>query len=382
MTRTDLLIVGAGPFGLAMAREADRRGIEHTIVGRPMSFWREQMPSGMFLRSGVSWHLDPAEELTMEAWIRDRGIDRDALLPLALDHYLAYVAWYRDRAGIEVEARRVVKLSQREDGEFEATMEPGDAIVARRVLMAVGFQSFHHRPAELDRIFPAERCHHTRDYVDMTRSRDRRILIVGGRQSAFEWAALMCEAGARAVHLVHRHRSPAFAESDWSWVPELVGRVEDHPGWFRSLPESRRQEIDRRFWEQGRLRIEPWLEARLDREVVRIWQGDRVTGCEVDAAGTLRVSLASGRSLEVDDVVLATGYRVDIRRIAWLDPELLRQIDLNDGFPALDTAMQSSVPGLYFTSMAAARDFGPFMGFTVSVAGMTRLLGRAMAERD
>ena len=107
-----------------------------------------------------------------------------------------------------------------------------------------------------------------------------------------------------------------------------------------------------------------------------------VRTCATTLAGSLEVGLDNGKTLEVDDVVLATGYRVDIRRIAWIDPSLLQQIELSDGFPVLDPAMQSSVPGLYFTSMAATRDFGPFMGFTVSVAATTRMLGRALTQPD
>ena len=52
MEQTELSIVGAGPFGLAMAAEARRRGIAHRVVGEPMAFWREHMPVGMVLRSG------------------------------------------------------------------------------------------------------------------------------------------------------------------------------------------------------------------------------------------------------------------------------------------------------------------------------------------
>ena len=43
MTReTDLLIIGAGPFGLAIAAQAAGAGIEHLILGKPMEFWRHQ----------------------------------------------------------------------------------------------------------------------------------------------------------------------------------------------------------------------------------------------------------------------------------------------------------------------------------------------------
>ena len=58
---TDLLIIGAGPFGIALAAQAMHDEIEHLIVGKPMEFWRANMPRGMFLRSACDWHLDPLD---------------------------------------------------------------------------------------------------------------------------------------------------------------------------------------------------------------------------------------------------------------------------------------------------------------------------------
>jgi FAD-dependent urate hydroxylase len=60
-TATDLLIIGAGPFGLAIAADVQRRGLAGMVVGESMGFWKRHMPRGMFLRSGVDWHLDTAE---------------------------------------------------------------------------------------------------------------------------------------------------------------------------------------------------------------------------------------------------------------------------------------------------------------------------------
>jgi FAD-dependent urate hydroxylase len=48
--RTDLLVIGAGPYAYAAAAFARDHGIDTHMVGRPMSFWREQMPAGMYLR--------------------------------------------------------------------------------------------------------------------------------------------------------------------------------------------------------------------------------------------------------------------------------------------------------------------------------------------
>ena len=315
----------------------------------------------------------------MEAFLADRRLDRAGLLPLSLAHYLDYAAWFQERAGIEVDNRMVTRL-RRDDTEFVAELASGHPIEARRVVAAVGFHAFDHRPREIVRRFPAGRCQHTRDFVDLGAVKDRRVLIIGGRQSAFEWAALMCDEGAAAVHIVHRHPSPAFAASDWSWVPDLVGRLEKDPGWFASLPDGRRAEIEKRFWEQGRLKVEPWLEGRIDRGIVRTWPGNKVQASTLAADDSLQVELASGDRLAIDDVVLATGYRVDLDRLDWLDRGLRDSIATTDGFPVLDRALQSSVPGLHFTSMAATRQFGPFMAFTVSVAPMTRVLGRALAE--
>src|SRR5213083_2117131 len=58
MQRTSLLVIGAGPYGLSTAALARERGIDTVAVGRPMGFWKEHMPAGMFLRSGPDWHLD------------------------------------------------------------------------------------------------------------------------------------------------------------------------------------------------------------------------------------------------------------------------------------------------------------------------------------
>jgi cation diffusion facilitator CzcD-associated flavoprotein CzcO len=49
---TDLLIIGAGPFGLSMAACATHSKLNFRSIGRPMEFWTSNMPKGMYLRSG------------------------------------------------------------------------------------------------------------------------------------------------------------------------------------------------------------------------------------------------------------------------------------------------------------------------------------------
>ena len=75
MTRhTNLLIIGAGPFGLSMAAHARAQGIDYLIVGKPMDFWKSNMPAGMLLRSACDWHLDALGVHTIEAYLQTQHL--------------------------------------------------------------------------------------------------------------------------------------------------------------------------------------------------------------------------------------------------------------------------------------------------------------------
>ncbi len=51
MEQAKLAVIGAGPYGLAVAAHARARGIDTVVFGAPMGFWRDCMPAQMLLRS-------------------------------------------------------------------------------------------------------------------------------------------------------------------------------------------------------------------------------------------------------------------------------------------------------------------------------------------
>ena len=367
--KTDLLIVGAGPFGLALAAQAQHDGIEHVIAGRPMEFWRKQMPKGMCLRSACDWHLDPQNVHTIEAYLGTQNKTPSDVEPLSLEFYLTYAEWFRLQKQIQPLPIYIQRLDY--DDQFLATTSDGNVIKARRVVLAPGFKHFAHIPEDLKAKLPAGSFQHTAEFVDFSNARNQRYLIIGGRQSAFEWTALLLEAGAAAVHLSHRHASPAFAVADWSWVNPLVDNIANDPNWFRRLSQTEKDDVNHRLWAEGRLKIEPWLEARLNDERVKLWPQTQLESCSED----LEVILNNGATFNVDHVILATGYKVDITRLPYLAAgNLLAKLETRNGFPALDDHFETSVPGLFITSMPAGQDFGPFFGFTISVRTSARLL--------
>ena len=371
---TDLLIIGAGPFGLSLAAQAAHDGIEHLVVGKPMEFWRRNMPEGMFLRSACDWHLDPLNVHTIDAFLRSQGKTSSDVEPLSLKFYLSYADWFRKQKNIEPLPFHVQRLDHTNDG-FVATAVDGERLHARRVVLAPGFKHFQHIPTELRSKLPKGRNQHTCDFVGFSEARNKRFLIIGGRQSAFEWAALLLDAGAVAVHLSHRHPSPAFTEAEWSWVGPLVDGMVKNPKWFRRLSEAEREAVSHRLWAEGRLKVEPWLAPRLDDARVTVWPNTELVSCSEDGEGELVAGLTNGETLNIDHVVLATGYKVDIKRLPLLAAgNILDVLETRNGFPLLDDHLETSVPGLFITSMPAMQDFGPFFGFTISVRTSAKLI--------
>src|SRR5688500_19904776 len=136
--KTDLLIIGAGPFGLAIAAQASHSGIDHLVVGRPMEFWRKNMPQGMYLRSACDWHLDPVNIHTIEKFLESRGQTPHDVEPLSLDFYLSYAEWFRLQKQITTLPSYIARLDH--NNGFVAATAVDDTIHVLQDTPAPGFQ--------------------------------------------------------------------------------------------------------------------------------------------------------------------------------------------------------------------------------------------------
>jgi thioredoxin reductase len=345
-----------------------------------MSFWQQQMPAGMLLRSASDWHLDVQGIATIEAFLATRGLTPAQAEPLTRELYLDYCDWFAAEKGIVAEPQHVLRLDDT-DGGFRATLEDGSVVAARTVAIALGMGPHRRAPAELVAMLPSGTWRHTCDAVDLADARDRRYLLVGGRQSAFEWAALLAEAGARQVDVVHRHDSPAFAAADWTWVTPLVDRLTTDPGWFSRLSPQEQEDLRLRLWAEGRLKVEPWLADRLPPATVRVRPRTSLAGASLEDDGSVRVDLDDADHVVVDEVLLATGYQPHVDDLQLLRAGTLPPLAHRDGIPDLDDGFQTSIPGLYLTSLPAAGHFGPFFGFTIGTRMSAAVITRAVLDR-
>ena len=374
MGRIPLLIIGAGPYGLSTAAYARGQGLDFRLLGEPMGFWKQHMPAGMLLRSPASWHLDPLAIHTFERYIEGLGLSSHEVEPIPLELFLEYARWFQQEKQLQAQSSMVQELRYN-DSMFTAKLEDGSEVLAQNVLVAPGLRYFKNVPEELGASLPAGRYSHTCDLTEFSSLRGKRCLIIGGRQSAFEWAALLSEQAGAEAHVVHRHETPRFAPSDWSWVDAMMEATVQMPGWFRCLPAAERDAIQRRFLAEGRLKLEPWLEPRIKAGNVQRWPRSQVVSCTELAGGDLEIRMDTGASLRVDHVILATGYKTDVHRVPYLaNPTISRFLRVAEGFPVLDEAFQSNMSGLLFAGPLAVKDFGPFFGFVIGSPTAARVI--------
>jgi cation diffusion facilitator CzcD-associated flavoprotein CzcO len=374
-----LVVIGGGPYGIATAAKAIEAGIETVVVGRPFSFWTEHMPADMFLRSGPDWHLDASQVHTFEAFLDERGIGAADVDPVPIAVFLDYARWFQHHKGVAVRERLVTGLTRNGDGSFLVALDDGETLAAESVVAAPGVRYFQHRP-QWSTSLPESLCSHTCELVRFDDFAGARLLIVGGRQSAYEWAALAGEHGAEKVDIVHRHDVPRFDRVSWKFADPYLEQTLATPGWWRTLPRSEQDAIARKFWEVGRLTLEWWLTPRLQGDRFTRRPGTSVVSVVTEEPSAARVRLSDGTELVVDRIVLATGYQAALGRVPYL-AQVLDGIEVADGFPVLDETFQTSLPGLYLPGFISTRDFGPFFGFTKGCPTAAALVTRGLTRK-
>jgi thioredoxin reductase len=287
--------------------------------------------------------------------------------------FRGYAEWFRQSKKLDVQALRVEQL-RRVDGHFEAECAGGETLRAKRVVATPGLAPFVHIPDHLALAPESNQIQHTSELVDFRALSGKRCAILGGRQSAFEWAALMLDKGVDSIHIVYRHDTPRFETSDWSFTDAMIESTLQTRGWFRRLGPEKQAAIHKHFWAEGRLKLEPWLWPRVNQKNVKLWPNSRVKACIPSAEG-LKIHLDRGDTFEVDQVLAATGYSVDLLRVPYLGEEIRTgRLKVDGGYPRLDEDFQTTLPGLYLTGQAATRDFGPFFGFIRGCIASTKII--------
>jgi flavin-dependent dehydrogenase len=220
------------------------------------------------------------------------------------------------------------------------------------------------------------------------------VAIIGAGASALDLAALLHQAGAR-VEVIARKSVIRFHDPPEKTEPSFLDRLRTPitgigPGWklwwctnapliFRIMPQEFRLDKVRRIlgpapcWfikEQvvGKVGLNVGVsvtEAKV--------QNGRVSLQLTDSAGTRKTLIS-------DHVIAATGYKVDLRRLAFVDSEIQSAIQSVEHTPVLSSNFESSVPRLYFVGITAANTFGPLLRFAYGAGFTAGRISRHLAR--
>jgi FAD-dependent urate hydroxylase len=392
----EVIVIGAGPYGLAAAAHLAAHGVATRVFGEPMSFWRHNMPQGMKLRSpwGATHIPDPRGDLSLDAFTAARGLSRRE--PLPLETFVDYGMWFQRTAVPDIDMRMIARLESAGDG-FRVKTTDGAHVHARRVVVATGLDRQAFRPEAFADI-PAELASHASEHSDLGIFRGRRVAVVGRGQSACESAVLLREAGAEVelicrgdVHWLGGSARPGRASLDWlrqrlaspSGVgPFPLNWLAERPDIAHAMPAGMRMRFNARCLRPG---AAAWLRPRFSG--VRLLAGERVHSAVV-AGERIALMLDHGTAV-FDHVLLGTGYKIDVARLGILDADVLAVLARRDGAPILGAGFESSVPGLHFIGASAVRSCGPLMRFIAGAGFAARAVtkrvlgqrGRAAAGR-
>ncbi|MEU3428560.1 FAD-dependent oxidoreductase [Streptomyces gardneri] len=401
--RLPVVVVGAGPYGLATAAWLAAADVPTRVFGEPMESWRAHMPDGMFLKSVPAASSisapDRGHRFADFRAAQDRPPVGDTY-PIPVDEFIEYGRWFQERRVPRVE-RTAVREVRAADGGFGVTLDSGEKITAGAVVVASGLVPYAHTPPGLAPLFLAGLASHPCEHADLSPFAGRRVAVVGAGQSALESAALLHEAGARPT-VIARTDNLLFGVPPETDRPETRSRSTRllkpasplGPGWshaavargagaYRRLPLRVRNHLLRTVlgpsgaW---------WLRDRVDGRF-QVLCGHRVLSArQGEGDGTVRLEVmdtAGGAELvDTDHVLAATGYRVDVNRLSLLEPTLRLAVrTLPGGPPVLSAGFESSVPGLYFTSLAAAPTFGPILRFVCGTDFAARRVAGSIAGR-
>jgi thioredoxin reductase (NADPH) len=209
----DLLIVGAGPAGLAIAIAASQAGLDYEVLEKgvlvnsifhfPRSMVFFTTPE--LLEIGGLPFVTPYEKPTQ--W-----------------EALRYYRRVTDSYGLRVAFGERVRALGRDDGGFSVTTATPQGEVARRARNVAVATGYYDHPNRLE--VPGEDLPHVFHYYDEPHPYyRRRVLVVGGKNSAAIAALELHRAGA-SVTLVHHHSE--LGKSIKYWIrPDIENRIKE-----------------------------------------------------------------------------------------------------------------------------------------------------------
>jgi thioredoxin reductase len=371
------IIIGAGPYGLSLAAHLRAQRVPFEIIGHTMDSWKNKMPNGLLLKSEpfASSLWDPKRQYTIKEYFHAHDIPYQPTgRPTPKSTFIAYSEWFQSGNDIDVTHDQLLFIRKYRDS-FELLLESGRVVLARQVVVATGGMQHNWIPAAL-RQLPQPLALHSCQIPEPNKFKGKDVVVVGAGQSAILLAALFAENGADVRVLVRGRQiywngfprlSPSLLEQIMKPESALAAgwkawTYAEIPQLFYALPSCLRRRIVTNGWGPSGAW---WLKNRTVGRVPFLMAHEIESAEERGGRVYLRIRSPEGPiETNADHVIAATGYKFDLKRLQFLDPEIVLKLATEKcGTIDLSRNYESSVPGLYFIGMASAMKFGPVMRF-------------------
>lgn len=356
---TELIIIGAGPYGLSLAAHAEAEGLSYVLLGLPMHFWKEQMPQSMFIRTNPQFVSlsDPRELFTIQKFSEATNIPLSSPLPRPV--FVDYAFWFAQQTAISITCELAADVSYNGE-QYKVTGESGKEWYSEHVIIATGLQHFSFIPAPLSSL-PDSRISHTYGKTDFSAYKGHKTAVIGSGQSAWEAAALLHLAGSD-VELIFRSNAPNYSEED-----NLISgqKLIDSAKQFYLYSDHQKQDI----WKRPRKSsvayfLKPFVEGK-----ITMFPASQIVRTDIlDNQAVL--SFSNGNERSYDQIIAATGYQINVEKLPFLSPNLLHLVEkdpFTHRFPILNERFESNVPGLFFAGPLASHSHGPAFGFVAGI---------------
>jgi lysine/ornithine N-monooxygenase len=262
------------------------------------------------------------------------------------------------------------------------------------LVVAPGIGPFPHVPEVFESVIDDDRIGFAAGF-ERGEYEGLRVAVIGAGQSAVEAVAAAAASGAKAT-LLARAKVRWFADHEPSrprgplrrrlfelaypavgYGPPPLNRLVLHPDLFARVPGALRQRLLGRLLRAG---ASPWLQEAVVGKAA-IEEGVQVTGVSSEESG-VQLTLSDGRRLEFDRVLLGTGYRFRLDRLAFLSAELRGRIRVAGGWPVLDDAFRTTEPLVRLVGFPAEGRFGPLARFVLGVPFTARRIAATIGGRN
>jgi thioredoxin reductase len=254
--------------------------------------------------------------------------------------------------------------------DYVSQLQDGRQVKSKAVVVATGIENHKVLPRSLQAL-PSPNVVHSWNVNDYTHWKDKRILVVGGGQSAAECATHLMENN--SITWVLRKKPIFYSEPINLPKPIFKFFLYASP-YFYFLPPSFKKKLGKKFVQTT---ITPDMKPYLTSPRIKTIYAN------VDDLGLQERDgkiVSDKLDASFDGVVAATGFQYRIEGLDFLDEKLMLAINVNRSVPIINFNFETSVPNLYMVGGIVEPAYGPAQRFMMGARHATLKLGKVLRK--